>query len=194
MNGMVTDISHLDFQKTYTYADYLRWRLDEYVELIKGKLFLMSPGPSSTHQRLSYRLGGAFYNYLQEKKCEAFAAPFDVRLFPSGSDQEITTVIQPDFCIVCDPSKIDPKGCLGAPDLVIEILSPSTFRKDLNEKYELYEEAGVLEYWVVRPEEKSIHVYLLKEGKFHQEGVFFEKDQLPVSIFPDLSIDLGKVF
>lgn len=159
-----------DMTGSYTYSQYLTWDLDGITELIRGKIFKMSPGPSSQHQKVSGELFRQIANHLLKKNCQVFAAPFDVRLFLSSkdkSDQNITTVVQPDLCVICDPSKIDARGCLGAPDWIIEILSPQTSSKDLHEKFDVYEEAGVKEYWIVHPQEQTILVYTLaSDGKY----------------------------
>jgi len=127
----------------YTYADYLRWTIEERLELIKGKIFKMSPTPSSAHQRVSQWLNKELLIFLDGKTCEVFTAPFDVRLpKKSKRDEDIVTVVQPDLCVVCDPSKIDKRGCIGAPDIVVEVLSPSNNRKELKNKYEVYEESA----------------------------------------------------
>lgn len=182
----------------YTYADYVKWQLDEYVELIKGKVFKMSPASLSQHQVLEHRLDVELGYYLKKKTCKVFPAPFDVRLTTDGlmDDEQITTVVQPDLCIVCDPSKIDRRGCLGSPDMIIEVLSSSTAKKDLDEKYHLYEESGVKEYWVVFPEEKVISVYLLNEEKLEYELVkHFEKgEKVKVNVLENLVIDLDDIF
>src|SRR3978361_909958 len=121
----VMQLSDLDITKTYSYADYLKWSFDERLELIKGKIFKMSPAPGSVHQRLSLRIGRWIGNYLEGKQCEVFVAPFDVRLpRRSVNDKEILTVVQPDICVICDVKKVDDKGCIGAPDIVVEVLSP----------------------------------------------------------------------
>src|SRR6185503_18824286 len=130
-------LSDLDISKTYTYADYLKWTFDERLELIKGKIFKMSPAPGSLHQRISLRLARWIGNYLDGNPCEIFTAPFDVRLpRKSKDDKDILTVVQPDICVICDVNKVDEKGCLGAPDLVVEILSPGNNKKELKNKYE----------------------------------------------------------
>ncbi len=152
----------------YTYKDYCSWPEDERWELIDGVAYDMSPAPSRRHQEVSFELAGLIREYLKGKDCKAFAAPFDVMLpvFPVQSENEIDTIVQPDILVICDPSKIIEKGCLGAPDLIIEILSPSTSKKDLNEKFGLYEKHGVKEYWVVDPGNKYIRVFhLLTERK-----------------------------
>jgi len=152
----------------FTYKEYCSWPDDERWELINGVAYDMSPAPSSKHQRISRILSTKIDNFLANKKCELFIAPFDVILpdFPIGNEDEIDTIVQPDISVICDSKKIIDKGCLGAPDLVIEILSPSTSKKDLNEKFLLYEKHGVKEYWIVDPGNKYIQVFhLLTEGK-----------------------------
>ncbi|MCU0470675.1 MAG: Uma2 family endonuclease [Arcicella sp.] len=195
---MANSLTNIDLNGRYTYADYLKWSLEEYVELIKGKIFRMSPAPLSQHQILVHRLDVELGYYLKKKTCQVFPAPFDVRLVNNGlfSDEQITTVVQPDLCIVCDPSKIDRRGCLGSPDMIIEILSSSTAKKDLDEKYHLYEESGVKEYWVVFPDEKIISVYLLNQEKAEYELLkHFEKgEKVKVNVLEDLVIDLDDIF
>ncbi|REE05611.1 Uma2 family endonuclease [Marinoscillum furvescens] len=162
----ITDISALEPDAIYTYQDYLRWSFEERVELIKGKLFKMSPAPSRKHQEVSRELSLALGNFLKGKTCKVYAAPFDVR-FPNTNDQKTYTVVQPDLCVICDHTKLDDAGCNGAPDLIIEILSPSTAAKDLKDKFELYEENGVKEYWVIYPEVAVVETYLLNaDGKY----------------------------
>ena len=188
-----------DLAGTYTYSDYLSWQWAEMTELIRGKIFKMSPAPSSKHQIVSGNLFGLLWNYLRGKKCQVFIGPFDVRLPLSPkqkSDREIITVVQPDLCVVCDPTKIDERGCLGAPDLIIEILSEHTSSKDLREKFDVYEEAGVREYWVVHPQEQTVLVYTRNpKGKY--EGVltpYVRTDSLSPITLPALTINLEEVF
>ncbi len=152
----------------YTYKEYCSWPEDERWELIDGVAYDMCAAPTSRHQRISGELYYQLRYFLKKYKCEAFSAPFDVLLpaFPLKNEGEINTVVQPDISVICDPSKIVERGCLGAPDLIIEILSPSTSKKDLNEKFQLYEKHGVKEYWVGDPGNKYIQVFhLLTEGK-----------------------------
>ena len=195
---MTTNINSLELNKSYTYADYLKWHFEERLELIKGKIFKMAPAPDLEHQRSSVNLVLALGNFLKNKKCEVFTAPFDVRLTDSkksGEDEDIQTVVQPDICVICDLSKLDRRGCLGAPDLIIEILSPSTAKKDLNDKYRIYEENGVKEYWVVSPREKFVQVFELNEqGKYQMRKAYDRTEKVPVGIFDDFSIDLSEVF
>jgi Uma2 family endonuclease len=189
------ELTDLDLSKTYTYADYLKWTFDERVELIKGKIFKMSPAPTSIHQRLSLRINLALGNYLEGKKCEVFSAPFDVRLpRKSKDDKEIITVLQPDICVICDSSKVEENGCIGAPDIVIEILSPSNNKKELKYKHEVYQEAGVKEYWVIDPREKAAQIFLLTNGKLLASGHLYAEDKVTTPILPDFTLDLSSVF
>ena len=191
---MITSLSQLDLSKTYTYADYLTWQLDEFVELIKGKIVTMSPAPGTYHQNISGNLYGELYQYLKKKKCKVFSAPFDVRLIRNNNDHEIKTVVQPDICIVCDPSILDDKGCNGAPDMIIEILSPNTRKKDVNEKFELYEESGVREYWIVGPLDQVVDVFLLENGKYRLLKKYSREESVKVNVLEDLVIDLKEIF
>ena len=158
---MITNINQLDLGKTYSYADYLTWIFQEKLELIKGKIFQMSPAPSRYHQQVSGNLHGIMWTAFKNHSCNLYAAPFDVRLLDkkkSTLDKDIFTVVQPDLCIICDENKLDDKGCIGAPDLVIEILSSGNSSKEMKYKFDLYEEAGVLEYWIVNPENKTLFI------------------------------------
>lgn len=193
---IITSLQQLDKNGTYTYADYLTWRFEQMVELIKGKLFILSPAPASRHQSISSGLNAQILPFFINKPCKAFHAPFDVRLMQDTKmDDSIITVVQPDICVICDPQKIDEKGCIGSPDWIIEILSPSTAKKDYNEKFNLYEENGVLEYWVVNPDANVVDQYVLDEnGTYYQKGVHFKPQKLQPHIFPELTIDLEIVF
>ncbi len=193
------EVKEPDLSGTYTYADYMTWEWDQLAELIQGKIFKMSPAPSGRHQRISGNLFVPLWNFFRGKKCLVFAAPFDVRLPVSSKkkeDQDIITVVQPDICVICDPSKMDERGCLGAPDWIIEILSKYTSAKDLNLKFDVYESAGVKEYWVVHPEEQTLLIYTLDErGKY--SGLlkpFVNSDMVSPTLFPDLRINLEEVF
>lgn len=180
----------------YTYADYLKWTIEERLELIKGKIFRMSPAPNRVHQSVSMRIANPIYNLLRGKKCEVFTAPFDVR-FPrkSKKDEDIITVLQPDIVVVCDPSKLDDKGCIGAPDIVVEILSPSNNRKELKNKYEIYEESGVKEYWVVSPQDKTFLAYILNEsGRYQPTRLMVAGDIYMTPILSGFELDLEEVF
>jgi Uma2 family endonuclease len=193
----MNNINELDLNGTYTYADYLKWRFDESVELIKGKIFRMSPAPNMKHQRVSMKLSVEFGTYFKKHKCSLFAAPFDVRLTPLTKDKsnKIHTVVQPDLCVVCDNEKLDERGCIGAPDLIIEILSPGNTKKEMKDKFEVYEENKVKEYWLIEPNDKAVFVYVLNEdGKYFGLKPFTDEDIISSTIFPDLAIDLKEIF
>jgi Uma2 family endonuclease len=146
---MITSIDQLDLSRSYTYADYLTWQFDERVELIRGKVVRMSTAPSTSHQACSGNPHLIIGTYLRKQACKVFYAPFDVRLpLPpeNPSNNKIDTIVQPDISVICDLSKLDAQGCQGAPDWIIEILSPATSQKDLTDKFDLYQHAGVQEY------------------------------------------------
>lgn len=193
---MITDISQLDLHKKHTYRDYLSWNLQEQVELIKGFLFKMTPAPSSEHQKISMSIGSAFHQYLKNRRCQVFSAPFDVRFYDiEDPSLEISNVVQPDISVICDPSKIDRHGCLGAPDLIVEILSPSTSEKDLTQKYDLYRSHGVSEYWIVTPIYKTVLIYTLDEsGEYNPSRLFTRGDIVHSSVLKGFTLDLSEVF
>ncbi len=190
---MITSIDQLDLRKKYSYADYLKWQLGEYVELIKGKVFCMPSTPGRRHQQVSSMLLYFLLPKVVNGPYKIYHAPFDVRLL-STKDEETFTVVQPDVCIICDQSKLDEKGCVGAPDLVVEILSPSTSQKDLGEKYDLYEEAGVKEYWVVDPVHGRLDQYVLDTGKFSLLKSHIARDFIQSPTFPEIKGDLNQIF
>lgn len=180
----------------FTYADYLTWPENERWEIIDGFAYDMTPAPSLEHQEILGELFNQFKNYLKGKSCKVFVAPFDVVLPEKlESENESTTVVQPDILVVCDKSKLKENGCFGAPDLIAEILSPSTTSKDINEKYILYEKHGVREYWIVFPERKRVEVFTLSPaGKYLKPLVYSRDEEIKVGIFDDLTIDLKTVF
>ncbi len=194
MSTIITDINQLDLSKSYTYADYLTWQFDEMVEIIKGKIFKMSPAPSTKHQDISVNLTRELSVFLKKKPCKLFAAPFDVRFLKNIEDKTITTVTQPDLCVICDPAKIDERGCVGAPDFIIEILSPATKSKDIHEKFDLYQEFGVSEYWIVDPLSQIVDVFLLKDGNYQLKGKYTNDDKIEVHTLPGLEIELNDIF
>lgn len=190
----ITDINQLDpLYGGYSYADYLLWKFKERVELFKGKLFKMS-APSAVHQEVSMKLSGELYQFLKGKDCKVFHAPFDVRLLKEAKeDKDIYTVVQPDICVVCDPEKIDKRGCEGAPDLVIEILSPGNSKKEMKFKYALYEEAKVPEYWIIDPDHQNVLVYVLKDNTY-QNPINVVDDYIPSTKFPALRLHTDDIF
>lgn len=179
----------------YTYADYLTFEFEEMVELIRGKIFRMSPAPRTYHQVISGTFHFIFHQYFQKTGCQVFHAPTDVVLPVANQKKEqSTTVVQPDICVVCDITKIEELCIFGAPDLIIEILSPHTRKKDLQYKYEVYEESGVREYWIVMPEEKLVEVFVLEKNEYKRIQTYTETDMVPCVIFKGLIVDLNEVF
>jgi len=187
----------LDLNKRYSYADYLTWLDDVTRELING-FIKMLPAPRPTHARVCQKISLHLGLYLLNNKCECevFSAPFDVRFPRNGetSNGKIDTVVQPDICVICDSSKIDELGCCGAPDMIVEVISPSTGKKDITEKFALYEEFGVKEYWIVYPQDKAVHVFLLQNDGKYDAGILYEsKGRIPVQAFGGYPIDLGDI-
>lgn len=188
----ITSLSQLDLNGSYSYSDYLKWKFKERVEIIKGKIMAMSPAPNRLHQRISMKLTKAFLDVFDDHQCELYVAPFDVR-FPD-SNGKIKTVVQPDLCVICDPNKLDEKGCIGAPDLIVEILSPGNSKREMKDKYELYQEQGVSEYWIVRPEEQHIQIYVLENGRYIGVQPVVEGDMVTSIKFPALSFDTSGLY
>jgi len=191
---------NLDETQRYTYADYLTWFDDKRRELINGFIRMMSPAATTKHARISHNLVYELSSYIRKRKgkCHVYDAPFDVRL-PCNkgetANDKINTVVQPDICLICDLSKLDKRGCIGAPDLVIEIQSPSTTRYDVTEKFDAYESAGVPEYWIVYPKDEAITVFLLQpDGKYDKGRTYEFEGKVPVKALKGLEIDLEKLF
>ncbi len=182
--------------KKFSYADYLSWPDDERWEIIKGVAYDMSPAPAREHQRVSAIIFAKIYNFLSNKKCEVYFAPFDVRLGETKdeADEEIETVVQPDIVVICDQNKLDKRGCLGAPDITVEILSPSTSYKDQTEKLLLYEKHGVKEYWIVNPDAKYAMIYCLEGVKYGKPEYLTENDILESRALEGLKINLSEVW
>lgn len=194
--GAAVSLHHRKEGEQFTYGDYLEWNDDERWELIKGVPYNVTPAPSVSHQLITGELYRQFANHLLGKKCRAIIAPFDVRL-PENSekDEEIITVVQPDLSVVCDPSMLDERGCRGGPDLVVEILSPSTAKKDVTLKLTCYEGAGVKECWIVHPGEKMVMIYRRDEsGQFGRPAVYSSEDKINVEFLDGLVITLDTVF
>ena len=182
-------------EERYTFADVLTWDDQARVELIDGAPVMMAP-PSRVHQKISAELGRQLGNYLEGKKCEVYAAPFAVRLFEKAGDrpEDVDTLVEPDLSVICDPNKLDDMGCKGAPDLIIEILSPSTQRHDRLVKYNLYQRAGVREYWIVDPAAESIQSFVLEDSRYTAAGFGSPGDVLKVNVLDGCFIELSKVF
>lgn len=183
-----------ELNKIYTFADYLTWPDDERWEILDGTPCMMT-APAWQHQAISSSLTAQFYNYLSGRNsCRVFASSFDLRLpvVEKEKDEDITNVFQPDIILICDPSKLI--GYCGVPSLVIEISSPSTGKIDKLVKFNIYEKAGVPEYWIVEPDAKIISVFQLVNGNYGRPMVYSEEDSISIDMFPDLVIDLGRVF
>lgn len=192
----ITDIAQLDPSQRYTYADYLGWKFSEYVELIKGRVLRKMSAPTSAHQLTATNLTVEIGQFLKRKPCRVFAAPFDVRLLRStgNGDAQIQTVVQPDLCVICDLAKVDKRGCLGAPDWIIEIVSPSTATHDTRTKFDLYAENGVGEYWIVFPGEQTISVYVLQGEEYLPKGDYYEPGLVPSHTLSGLALEWADVF
>ena len=176
-------------ERRYTYADYLEWDDGNRYELIDGEAYLMA-SPTYIHQRISMNLAGELFSFLKGKPCRVLSAPFDVRL---NSDKADDIVVQPDILVVCDKDKLSDKYCAGAPDFVIEILSPSTLGKDRVTKFNAYLNAGVREYWIVDPESKTASVYILENGRYIAHA-YDETSSIPVTVLEGCAINLADIF
>ena len=180
----------------YTFADILEWPEDVRVELIDGEIYMMSPPPTTKHQEISMELSLQIGGYLKGKSCKVFHAPFGVRLFeePEDDPEDSDTMVEPDLAIICDPGKLDKHGCKGAPDMVVEILSPATRRRDSLVKLNLYQQAGVREYWIVDPETETVMVHLLGEDGIYRVQGHGRGDTVKVNVLEDCQVVLAEVF
>lgn len=187
---MIKDLLELDFSKQYTIKDYLSWQFKERVELFRGYIAKMSPALNSFHQEYSANISSPIWSFLRKKNCKIYSAPIDVYL----PVNEKNTVVQPDIIVVCDLKKIQLKGCVGAPDIVVEILSPGNSKKEMKDKYELYEEAGVKEYWVVFPEEQVVQIYELRENIFQSRKPLANGDKITTPILEGFEMEIDEIF
>jgi Uma2 family endonuclease len=193
---IITSLDQLDKTKMYSYADYITWQFEERIELLRGYIRQMA-APNRKHQKVSAQLHHILMGFFRKKKCEVYAAPFDVRLLknPQGkTKREMYTVVQPDICVICDRSKLDDAGCVGAPELIIEIISPKNSRTDVKDKFALYQEAGVLEYWIIYPLDNLVHQFVLENEKYQLKDIYTQEDRISPTIFEGLEIDLNEVF
>ena len=179
----------------YTYADYLQFDFDEMVEIIRGRIFKMSPAPKTIHQQISGRLYTLISNFLWHQTYQVFHAPFDVILPIKDKKRErSTTVVQPDITVICNAALIEENGCFGVPDWIVEILSPHTSKKDLQLKFDVYEEAGVGEYWIVMPEQQLVETFQMENGSYKRINTFVKEDIVFSNTLKRLSIDLSEIF
>ena len=179
----------------FTYGDYKLWPDEERWEIIDGEPYNMSPAPGMTHQKISGEIYSQIHNFLEDKPCDVFSAPFDVSLpEPGESEEQTSTVVQPDIVLICDEEKLSEKGCTGPPELVVEIVSPSEASRDQITKRRLYEKKGVAEYWIVHPSDRILWRYVLSGGSYGKPEVFDNTGTPPVEILPEFELDLLKVF
>jgi Uma2 family endonuclease len=206
---VITNFEQLDLNQTYSYADYLLWRFDERVELLKGRIMKMSPAPNRIHQKIVSFLNGEFHTFFKLSKCEVYPSPFDVRL-PVSTDLSISkkykskakslpdgkmmTVVQPDICVVCNTDILDDRGCVGAPDITIEILSPGNTKIEMKDKFEIYQEAGVKEYWIFEPQDQFVIIYTLIKGIFVGSRPYTIGHNISSYILPDFCINVDQLF
>ena len=191
----VTSFDQLNLSKYYTYQDYLTWKFPERVELFLGKVFKMSPAPNRYHQEISGNISGALREVLKNSDCKQYAAPFDVRLPISLNEGQSDTVVQPDIVVICDPSKLDKQGCNGAPELVVEILSPGNSKREMKDKFDLYESSFVQEYWIVDPIHQDVTIYTLDDNKkYIGSRPYLEGDSISSTVLPSFRIEAGDIF
>ena len=173
-----------------TYGDYLTWTDGKRWEILDGQAVAMSPAPTLDHQEVVGEVFVQLANQLRGKPCRPFVAPVDVRLpRPGQSDDATDRVVQPDVLVVCDPDKLDRRGVRGAPDVVMEVLSPATAGIDHLRKRRIYESAGVREYWLVHPGDRTVLVYLLHDGSYGKPDVQTMEAPTPVQVLPEVQID-----
>lgn len=177
-------------EQHFTYTDYGQWPKDERFELIDGMAYAMGPAPLRRHQVFVLEIARQIANTLKGKPCQPFIAPFDVRMPKTDqSDAQTDTVVQPDISVVCDPGKLDERGCRGAPDWIIEVISPTTASHDHIMKRQVYERSGVREYWLVHPVDRIVTVYRLAAGAYPRNEVYELSDTLASTAVPEVSID-----
>lgn len=177
-----------------TYADYLTWDDGKRWEIIDGEAYCMSPAPAVDHQVVALGIASQLEVQLRGKRCQPLIAPLDVRLPRPGQDDASTDrVVQPDVLVLCDPDKRDARGVRGAPDLIVEVLSRSTLSHDHLRKRRLYESAGVREYWLVHPGDRSILIYTLQDGSYSKPDVRFMDEPTPVGVLEEVAIDWAPI-
>jgi len=175
----------------YSYSDYMKWQFQERVELIMGKIFPMS-APTTLHQHIIGELFFTMYAFFKHTLCNVILSPIDVRLPVGKQGNTFKTVVQPDLCVICDKSKIVTQGIISAPDLVVEILSPSNRQIEMHEKFEAYQASLVREYWIIHPEEQWMLQYVLNENHLFVLHKKYENlSQLASVIFQGLVVDVA---
>ena len=182
--------------KVYTYYDYLNFPNDEFVEIIDGKIFAMSPAPSRIHQELIMEISAELRNYIKSNKgqCKVYPAPFDVVLINENENEnDSKNIVQPDISVICDKNKLNDKGCFGSPDVFVKIVSKFNPGNDYVKKLYLYEKYKVKEYWIVNPMKKNILVYTLTESGYNQPDLYTFNDKIKVNIFNNLEIDFNGI-
>lgn len=192
----ITQLSQLDLNGTYTYADYLGWQFPEYVEMVGGRVLPPMPGRSPQHQHYLINLMMAVSKFLKGQPAEMVQIPFDVcpAYRPGQADDQIVTVVQPDLLVARDPAKLAERGCFGAPDWIIEILSPGFVSRDTKTKFDLYQENGVREYWIVFPGINAVTTYVLENGQYRLAAEYAAPGPMPVATLPGLAVEWADVF
>lgn len=185
----VSRFEDLDLSRQYSYADYLSWTFEERVELLRGWVVRIGPTPNRYHQEISRVLTGELYLHFRNHQCSLYSAPFDVKLSTTKGED---TVVQPDICVICDEDKLTKQGCAGAPDWIIEILSPGNTNREMRDKFDLYQEAGVREYWIIEPQNRHVLRYALREGVYIGLPPKTEEDTIASYCFADFAIE-GKM-
>lgn len=182
-------------ERRFTYADYSTWPAGERWELIDGTAYAMGPAPVRLHQKVLLQIARQVADALEGKTCEVYVTPFDVRLPKANeADDMLDSVVQPDLSVICDPAKLDDKGCRGAPDWIVEVLSPATASHDHLTKRALYERAGVREFWLVHPTDRIATLYRqVAPQRFGPAEIVELAGQTPVSILPEIVIDWARV-
>ncbi len=181
---------------TYTYADYIKFTEDEPLEIIDGRILAMSPAPSRIHQKIILKLSTQIENYITSNNgsCEVYPAPFDVIL--KNDDEEISSsknIVQPDISVICDKNKLTDKGCIGSPDMIVEVVSPFNPSNDYIKKLNLYNIYKVKEYWIVNPMKKNILVYTLTDTGYDMPSIYTFNDKIKVNIYDNLEIDFASI-
>ncbi|MDP4146669.1 MAG: Uma2 family endonuclease [Bacillota bacterium] len=182
--------------KLYTYADYMSYSESERIEIIDGHIYAMSPAPSRIHQKLISSLVIDIGNYIKSNRgfCEIYPAPFDVFLIDTETLESCRNIVQPDISVICDKNKLTDKGCVGAPDFIIEVVSPYNPSSDYVRKLSLYEHFKVREYWIVNPLNSTILVYRLDDTMYYASPEAYTfKDKVKVGIYDNLEISFADI-